>query len=423
MKKIIVSLLVFVLLGSYKNTLCAEAAAPSQNITAGATRFPCIMEHSKLLASFEPEEFEEASKATTPASSIESDKQSTPLQGILIELTKKIDGRPFTENQSLQILTILEILLELFVTKQTDDLKGILHEITNLLETDINKSKISLTDLIYTAEMLQLPKEFMWLLTDPISTKFFQSPLPPDASQAHIKNITRFFGDTGTEEKKNVLKWLLAWMTGQKADTPETTISHPLKSRLISTLENSDFSSKITLSPDKTKFFSATKNNTVSVWDLEQGKFLYQLSHTGLINSTLFSPDSKKIITASNDGNAKIWDSATGAILKTLPHPIAISFATLSFDEKLALTLDIHKVVRVWDVENQINLYALQSADEMEFAQFNPEATKILTRSRSGNAKLWDVTTGTGQSYFEFPHAEVNYARFNADGTKIITCS
>jgi dipeptidyl aminopeptidase/acylaminoacyl peptidase len=64
-------------------------------------------------------------------------------------------------------------------------------------------------------------------------------------------------------------------------------------------------------SPDGKQIVTASGDNTVRVWDAQNGQPLTDpLKHANSVGSAQFSPDGKRIVTASDDGTARVWDIA-----------------------------------------------------------------------------------------------------------------
>ena len=63
-------------------------------------------------------------------------------------------------------------------------------------------------------------------------------------------------------------------------------------------------------SPDGKRIVSASKDNTVRIWDAQTGKPIGAPleGHTLGVNSAAFSPDGKRIVSASDDNTVRIWD-------------------------------------------------------------------------------------------------------------------
>ena len=78
-------------------------------------------------------------------------------------------------------------------------------------------------------------------------------------------------------------------------------------------------STSVAFSPDGQRLASASRDQTVKIWDSATGKELFALKgHAGWVTSVAFSPDGQRLASASDDQTVKIWDSATGKELFAL---------------------------------------------------------------------------------------------------------
>ncbi|NES01067.1 MAG: hypothetical protein F6J86_46155, partial [Symploca sp. SIO1B1] len=62
-------------------------------------------------------------------------------------------------------------------------------------------------------------------------------------------------------------------------------------------------------SPNGKWVISASRDNTIKVWNLETGKEIFTLTdHTSLVLAVAVTPDGKRVISASSDNSLKVWD-------------------------------------------------------------------------------------------------------------------
>jgi WD40 repeat protein len=87
-------------------------------------------------------------------------------------------------------------------------------------------------------------------------------------------------------------------------------------------------------SADSSKLASASRDNSVKVWDASSGACLQTLEdYSGSVSSVAFSHDSSKLASASDDYTVKVWDASSGACLQTLEgHSDGVSSVAFSHD-------------------------------------------------------------------------------------------
>jgi WD40 repeat protein len=66
-------------------------------------------------------------------------------------------------------------------------------------------------------------------------------------------------------------------------------------------------------SPDGRRIASASRDETVQVWDAANGKALLSYNgHTDWVLAVAWSPDGRRIASASRDETVQVWDAASG---------------------------------------------------------------------------------------------------------------
>jgi WD40 repeat protein len=133
-------------------------------------------------------------------------------------------------------------------------------------------------------------------------------------------------------------------------------------------------------SPDSHWLAVASRNYTVSLWDLSLRQKIAFLSHKGQINQVTFSSDGQWLATASEDGTAVIWQVPTGEELARLDHGTFIDEAgiehirpvntiAISPDQQWVAT-GSYNLIRLWNTSTWERVF--------EF-EYTPLATDLIT--------------------------------------------
>jgi WD40 repeat protein len=94
---------------------------------------------------------------------------------------------------------------------------------------------------------------------------------------------------------------------------------------------------------------SASKDKTIKIWDIKEGKEVKTLSeHTDHVNSISISPNNQILASGSDDKSLKLWDLRAGKAIISIPHPQKIYSVCFSPDGNYIATGCEDKIVRVY---------------------------------------------------------------------------
>jgi WD40 repeat protein len=199
-------------------------------------------------------------------------------------------------------------------------------------------------------------------------------------------------------------------------------------------------------------------DQTARLWDTETGEELSVLSHPDQVVDAAFSPDGRKVLTAGWDRQARLWDATNGTELRAFGgHSAALLTAQFSpnnkhfvttssgysYNYKLfpgggggsSSTVDESIIARVWDTKTSSQLSGLKNLGrELPVlsppgrsrcrATFSPDGSRIVTAAvHLANVVIWSAESGRVEATLRGHSQEVNHARFNHDGTRVVTAS
>jgi WD40 repeat protein/serine/threonine protein kinase len=159
----------------------------------------------------------------------------------------------------------------------------------------------------------------------------------------------------------------------------------------------------VAFSPDGRQIASGSWDNTLRVWDANNGSELMTLhGHEGLVSSVAFSPDGRRIVSGSEDTTIKVWDTDNGNELMTLRgHEQGVNAVAFSPDGKLIVSgggnwfNPVDNTLRVWDANNGNELMTIEGhEEEVHSVAFSPDCSRIVSSSSDNTVKIWDAHNG-----------------------------
>ncbi|KAL4736839.1 WD40-repeat-containing domain protein [Aspergillus similis] len=186
------------------------------------------------------------------------------------------------------------------------------------------------------------------------------------------------------------------------------------------TLANySSFVAAVAFSPDGKRAAWACSDRIVGLSDSGTGDHRKTLfGHTGMVTAVAFSPDGKQIASASDDETVSLWDSSTGDHQKTLGgHSGWLTAVAFSPDGKHIASASRDGNVRLWDISTGDHQKTLAGhSDCVTAVTFSPDGKQIASASRDRTVGLWDSSTGDHQKTL-FGHTGMQIASASHDQT------
>ena len=238
------------------------------------------------------------------------------------------------------------------------------------------------------------------------------------------ENTSEVRSATFSPDGKKIVSVLYKWWETIKIWDAEN-------SALLQTLEgDTDEVNSALFSPDGKKIVSVSGEN-IMIWDADTGimNYYYLQGHTddvnSDVNSIVFSPDGRKIVSASDDETIKIWDAENGVLLQTLEgHTDAVNSAVFSPDGRKIVSASLDCTIKIWKVESDVLIQTLKKHSEIvNSAEFSPDGRKIVSASDDRTIKIWDAESGVLLQTLEGHTRRVNSAAFSSDGRKIVSAS
>ena len=178
-------------------------------------------------------------------------------------------------------------------------------------------------------------------------------------------------------------------------------------------------------SPDGQRLASCADDRTVRLWDMEHGICQRILGgHESTVKAVAWSPDGKTLATGSEDKTIRLWNLEQGDTHTTLHgHSGSVFSLDWSPDGKHLASGAADFTVRIWNVENQKTRRILRGHTKAVYCvQFSPNGGQMVAAcSNDRTTRVWDATTGRELTVLEGHTNGVNCLSYAAGGLLLAT--
>jgi WD40 repeat protein len=214
----------------------------------------------------------------------------------------------------------------------------------------------------------------------------------------------------------------------QPTTSPECQPTPQPASRIIKPLATlSGHSAKVwqvDFSPDGKLLASASVDNTLRLWQVEQARLLRTMrGHPFPILSVAFSPSGASLATGSDDGLIRIWQVSNGSLTRTLEgHGGWVRDLDYSPEGRLLVSGSDDFTVRIWRLLDGKLLYTIDEGMEaVSSVSFSPDGQLVAWGESDGTLRVWEISTETWLNIIDTGPESIKSVAFSPDG-KLLAC-
>jgi len=171
---------------------------------------------------------------------------------------------------------------------------------------------------------------------------------------------------------------------------------------------------------------AASEDRTLRLWDLESGQTIRTLEgHTGSVSAVAVAPDGRRAVSASKDKTLRLWDLGTGQTLRTLEgHTDWVSAVAMTPDGRRAVSASEDQTLRVWDLEGGQTIETLEGhTNWIRAVVVTPDGRRAVSASDDRTLRLWDLGTGQTIRTLEGHTGSVSAVAVMTDGRRAVSGS
>ena len=180
----------------------------------------------------------------------------------------------------------------------------------------------------------------------------------------------------------------------------------------------------LAMSPEGKRFATGYWNGRLEVWDLTEGRRIWQADLKGWVRALAYSPDGTRIFAAA-DRDIHVWDADGHArILTVIGHDADIKALAVSRDRRWIASGSDDGTVRMWTASTGQAVAMLRGHDAPVFAvAFSPDSSRLISGGNDGVVRLWDVATHEPVLVLQGHQGTVTSVAFTPDGNRIVSGS
>ncbi|XP_030829174.1 telomerase protein component 1 [Strongylocentrotus purpuratus] len=175
----------------------------------------------------------------------------------------------------------------------------------------------------------------------------------------------------------------------------------------------------------RTRLVSASRDKTLSLWDVDQGFRVNILKgHRGLVSGCISDPKGVNLASCGWDCRVLIWDGRSGKQTTDITEPRPISCLSYHPEGKLLVTGSWDSTLKIWDTFNKKRVAILRGHhSSVRAVTYSPTGRHIASASLDGAVKLWSADTGTQVGSLCGHSQPINHIAFSKNGRELVTVS
>lgn len=153
----------------------------------------------------------------------------------------------------------------------------------------------------------------------------------------------------------------------------------------------------VAISPEGQMLASGCLDKTIKLWHLNNGNLIRDLKgHSDSVYSVAISPDSQTLVSAGREKIIKVWNLPTGQAIRNLTgHSESVYSVAISPNGQTLVSGSRDNTIKVWNLFNGKLLNTFTGhIDWVYCVAFSPDGKTIVSGSNDNTIKLWNLSSG-----------------------------
>ncbi len=153
----------------------------------------------------------------------------------------------------------------------------------------------------------------------------------------------------------------------------------------------------VAISPKEQMLASGCLDKTIKLWHLNNGNWIRDLrGHADSVYSVAITPDSQTLVSAGREKTIKVWNLPTGQALRNLTgHSDWVYSVAISPDGQTLVSGSRDNTIKVWNLLNGRLLNTFTGhIDWVRCVAISPDGKTIVSGSNDNTIRLWNIGSG-----------------------------
>lgn len=186
-----------------------------------------------------------------------------------------------------------------------------------------------------------------------------------------------------------------------------------------------NYINKIAYSPDNQHIVTASDDNTMKIWQANDGHIQHTLGNSHEINTLAISPDENLLVSGGADGQLKLWQAQTGKLLnQNSAHEAAVMAVAFSPDGNRIASASQDGKIKIFSASDLQRLLTLSEQQQaVRSLAYSPDGSQVVSGGADYKVRLWDANSGQALATFSGHDKLVAQVAFSHDGQTVASAS